>query len=275
MWLTLTRNHWWPGPVYHARDMYVTQARNLVINEALANQDEWDDLLFWDADQIPPAVIPGPLSWAGTKSGKPWPGGFFTEYIQWIAEEEPAKKIIGGAYPSKEDFWEVTAEGHVVHGPHDPVAYWSPGGEGNLPGAGYHHLAPEQFISMLQRPALYRVHGVGTGSMLIRKEILLKLREIKGGDVFEAPPARGSIGQAPGSQWTEDLYFCDEIQRKLGEWIWLDTAMQSEHLQRRPVSFKHYLEGRGMSTAPHPQSPRARGLQQYLPSQKSRIIVPR
>lgn len=274
-WFNLFRSHWWPGPIYHARDMYVTQARNFVLAQALREKDHWDDVLFWDSDQMPPIEVPGPLPWQAA-NGEFWQGGFFTDYLQWLAESEPHKKVIGGLYYSKEDTIELTQDGKLVHGPHDPVAYREHEG-------GYHHLAESDLLPMLVRRGLYQVDGVGTGSMLIRKEIIERMHELKGGDIFEAPPARGVAGQEPGGQWTEDLYFCDQVRKELKEIVWLDTAMESAHFQRRPVVSKTYLEAHGYTTGPHEQSVRALMDQERMRAAQdkrerkasSRIIVPR
>src|ERR1700674_5251242 len=61
-WVTVLRNHWWPGPTFHARNAYVVQARNEVLRQAFADEGSWDALLFWDADQVLPVIGPGPLS---------------------------------------------------------------------------------------------------------------------------------------------------------------------------------------------------------------------
>lgn len=277
-WVDLLRTHWWPGPVFHARDMYVTQARNLVLHKALKRKDEWEALLFWDADQLPGLAVPGPLPWQAA-NGEIWKGGFLTDYLDWLVVAEPHKKVIAGLYYSKEDNWEVTEAGAIIHGPHDPVAYVSPEGKG------YHHLPEELIVPMLQRRGLYQVDGAGTGSMLIRKELIERMRELKGGDIFEAPPSRGEGDQVPGTQWTEDLYFCEQVRKELGETIWLDTAMESGHFQRRLVVSKTYLEAHGFTTAPHEQTSRAiierdRNLRPVNQSQenerrRNRIILPR
>ena len=250
-WITLLRSHWWPGPTYHARDMYVTQARNLVLHDALKESESWEALLFWDQDQLPPLLVPGPLSWQAS-NGEFWQGGFFTEYVQWLIKAEPHKKVIAGLYSSKQDDWELTNDDppKIIMGPHDPVAYTEENG-------GYHHLAEPEYLPMLMKRGLYQVDGAGTGSMLIRREIVERMRELKGGDIFEAPPSRGVADQIPGTQWTEDLYFCDQVRKELHETIWLDTAMESGHFQRKLRTAQDYLQAHGYTTTPHEQTSRA------------------
>ncbi len=312
-WMNVLRSHWWPGAVYNGRSGFgAAMARNNVLKQFFEDHDngiEHDALLFWDSDQVPPLIVPGPLSWNGTRSQAPWQGGYFTEYLQWLIEEEPTKQVIGGLYFSREAHWDIDKEGKVRGSPHDPIAYWSPTGDG------YRHLTPQELVPMLQRPALYHVHAVGTGSMLIRKELLLRLRELKKPRaIFEAPMIgaraeqrhfelvdellaelgpegdaylmddvadrlkdlrkwmEGQGGGDAGSQFTEDVFFCDEVQKRLNEWIWLDTAMQSAHIAELWITSRHYLEANGFSVQPHPQS--MRSTQEVAKQNSGRIWVP-
>lgn len=301
-WVTVLRSHWWPGPTFHARNAYVVQARNEVLRQAFEAEGEWDALLFWDADQVLPVIVPGPLAWKSAQ-GNVWEGGIFTDYVQWLYENEPEKPIIGGLYPTRVDLWEFDADGRLRHGPYEPVAY-------KQSGQGYRHLSPEEVVPMLKRPALYRVDAVGTGSMLIHKELLLRLRDLKKPmPVFEAPvlgamaeqpeldALEAAIEQAPpggqkatlrrllervkghlggqfeGLQWTEDIRFCHEVRERLGEQVWLDTAMQSAHIADKWVTMSDYLQARGFVTQPHEQSPVSQS--QENERRRSKIILPR
>lgn len=88
----------------------------------------------------------------------------------------------------------------------------------------------------------------------------------------------GQGGGDPGTQFTEDVFFCDEIQKRLGEWIWLDTAMQSAHIAEIWITSKHYLEAHGFNTEPHEQSLRERppiNQDRENERRKSRIVLPR
>lgn len=300
-WFTLMRAHWWPGPVFPARNAYVVQARNEVLRQAFADEGSWDALLFWDADQVPPVIVPGPLAWKAS-TGEIWQGGIFTEYLQWLYENEPAKGVLGGLYPSREDIWELDKEGRVRQGPHEPIAY-------KRLDQGYRHLSLEEMMPILQRPALYKIDAVGTGSMLIRKEVFKRLRELKKPmPIFEAPvlgalapqvelqalrtaieqanagPAKATLrhllerllghlgGEFGGLQWTEDIRFCHEVVDLLGEEIWLDSAIQSAHIADKWIIMKDYLEARGLATQAHDQSPVA--IHRGQEGSKSRIIVP-
>lgn len=268
-WFDLLRRHWWPGPVYNGRGQYTVQARNLVLHQALQELSEWDRLLFWDADQVPPL-------WMPALPDIKWQGGFFTEYLQFLSATQTEKKVIGGLYFSREDYWQTDLFGKIKAGPHEPVAYW-----GNAEDGTYRYLTLQELAPMLQRRGFHRVKGAGTGCMLIDKAALLELAEVKAPKpIFEAPQLQpGQAGGGTGTQWTEDLYFCHEMETKLGNWIWLDSAMEVVHVAEIWITSAHYLESRGISTAPHPASFRA---QQETPNRdnenerrKSRIILPR
>lgn len=262
-WEQVLRSHWWPGPIFNGRGQYTVQGRNLVLKQAFAELDAWDDLLFWDADQVPPLVVPGPLP-------NGWAGGWFTDYIDYLSEHEKDKDVIGGLYFSREDYWQTDETGAIKAGPHEPVAYGS-SGENT-----YRYLTPAELVPMMQRPDLYPVKAVGTGSMLIRKELLLELAALKAPKaIFEAPELKpGELGGVVGSQWTEDVYFCHEVQTKLHKTIWLDSAMQSAHIAEIWITGAHYLEARGFGTQPHEQSFRAENHAKENERRKSRIIVP-
>lgn len=264
-WFQLLRSHWWSGPVYNGRGQYTVQARNLVLAQAFDDLDSWDDLLFWDADQVPPLIVPGP----GLANG--WPGGWFTDYLDYLSATELDKQLMAGLYFSREDYWQTDQVGKVKAGPHEPIAYR------RNPDGSYGFLTLEELAPMLQKPGMYPVGGAGTGSMLIRKELLLELAELKSPlPVFEAPVLQpGSGAGGAGSQWTEDLYFCHEVQTRLHKTVWLDSAMQSAHVAEVWITAAHYLEARGIATSPHAQSiKRTVDQTQENERRKSRIILP-
>lgn len=268
-WKQLLRSHWWPGPTYNGKGQYTVQARNLVLKQAFDDLHSWDDLLFWDADQVPPLIVPA-LPDIG------WMGGFFTDYIDWLSLSQTDKPVIAGLYFSREDYWQLNEMGQVKAGPHEPLGYTA-----NSDGS-YRFLREPEIIPMLQKRGMYRVAGAGTGSMLIRKEVLLALAEKKHPRaIFEAPMLEpGAPGGGPGSQWTEDLYFCHEVKKELGGQIWLDTAMESAHVAEMWITSAHYLDARGYQTAPHEDSLRGQMRQPVNQSRenerrRSKIILPR
>ena len=264
-WMQALRSHWWPGPIYNGKGQYTVMARNYVLRQAFDDLDSWDALLFWDSDNVPPLVVPGPLP-------NGWSGGWFLSYLDYLVQTQEDKAVIGGFYPSREDYWQTDQLGKVKAGPHEPIAYR------RNPDGTYGFLSMEEVVPMLQRPNLYPIGGVGTGTMLIRKETLLDLAELKAPKpVFEAPELKpGESGGGPGSQWTEDLYFCHEVATRLKKTIWLDSALQSAHIAEVWITFAHYLEARGISTQPHEQSlKRPINQSQENERRRSRIILPR
>ena len=276
-WFQVFRSHWWPGPVYNGRGQYTVQARNYVLEQFFAELGESEALFYWDSDQVPPLVVPGPLP-------NGWQGGYFTDYLDYLLDHEPDKEVIAGLYFSREDYWQTDEAGKVKAGPHEPLAYWT-----NADG-GYRFLTDAELIPMLQRPGLHPIKAAGTGSMLIRKSLLLEMAELKAPrPVFEASMIEpGDKRGLVGSQWTEDVYFCHEVQTRLHKTIWLDTAMQSAHVAEIWVNAAHYLEARGYQTQPHPQSMKGRPVNEHDTGKygkvnrtqeeerrRSRIILPR
>lgn len=265
-WMQALRSHWWPGPIYNGKGQYTVMARNFVLRQAFDDLDSWEAVLFWDSDNVPPLIVPGPLA-------NGWPGGWFLDYLDYLLEHEPDKGVIAGLYPSREDYWQTDQIGTIKAGPHEPVAYR------RNPDGTYGFLNFEELVPMLQKPGLYPVGGAGTGTMLIRKQVLLELAEMKlPKPVFEAPELKpGESGGGPGSQWTEDLFFCHEVATRLKKTIWLDSAMQTAHIAEIWITFAHYLEARGVGTAAHQQSMRAQPVNASRENERrrSRIILSR
>src|SRR5207249_1957905 len=64
----LRSEYHWPGPVVFAKSAYTTQARNICVDDFIQHPDfgACRAMLFWDSDQLPPAMIPTPdggLEW--------------------------------------------------------------------------------------------------------------------------------------------------------------------------------------------------------------------
>ncbi|MHB8573652.1 MAG: hypothetical protein ACYDAY_11980 [Candidatus Dormibacteria bacterium] len=227
-WLQLLRHSPWLGPIFAARGMYVVQARNMITAEALASPDPWTHLLMWDSDQLPPAFVPG-LS----KSSPWWPEpGTFTEYVSHAAAA--VRGVIGGLYFSRDT---IASEGRL---PHEVIAYRRD------PDGGYFPIPTPEMYMMMRNRGFYDVDAVGTGCMVIRRELLAALSE--DGPAFSAPQMED------GSQWTEDMDFCARAKAR-GETIWLDTAMESGHRGDVWISGQHYLAVR---QRPAPAAPRSK-----------------
>jgi hypothetical protein len=221
-WIQLLTHqpHPFVGPASGRRG-YVSQARNIVVAEFLASDADY--LLFLDSDQLPAHQVP---------AHGDWPGGMLGDYLQTITEG-----VVAGLYYSREsDF-------RPERGPHEPVAYMAQDD-------GYRYLSLEELGPMLQHRGRYPVDGAGTGFMMLRRDVLARMHGIKGGRIFEDPPAPGEQG-AKGLSWTEDLYFCHQVRELMGEQVWLDTAIESAHLGDNIwITSQHYLSARGIMAGP-------------------------
>jgi hypothetical protein len=244
-WVELLRSHYWPGPVLNGRAQYTVQARNIVVDDFMQRDqyplpaDDWEPgeleaLLFWDSDQLPAYVIPqrdGSIK-------------VLTRHLQDLLVENPDKEVIAGLYFSRETEFLRDANGNVAEFPHSPVAYERV--EDPRHGYAYRYLSHErmtqEILTLDGRYRLHQVGGVGTGAMLIRKSLLQRMTLARDGKpCFEAPPTDD------GRQWTEDLWFCDQVQRlDPAASIWLDSANESAHQGDRIwIRSQHYLAAHG------------------------------
>jgi len=238
----------WPGPVVFAKSAYTTQARNICIDDFIAHPDfaACRALLFWDSDQLPPAMIPRPdgsLEW-------------FSQHVERILDENPDKMVIGGLYFNRNSEFKKTPDGQRFEEyPHEPVAYQRTTDE-DTGVVGYKYLDIERMHQEIlhKRFQLHQVGALGTGSMIIRKQVITELLTLKApAAIFEAPPVPRSYKIPSGRQWTEDLYFCEEVSQKLGYPIWLDSALESGHRGDQIwISSRHWYNARGVMTAPQP-----------------------
>jgi hypothetical protein len=247
-WLQILRagDYHWPGPVVFAKSAYTTQARNICVDDFLEHPDfaACRALLFWDSDQLPPAMIPRPdgsLEW-------------FSEHVDRVLDENPEKMVIGGLYFNRNSEFKKTPDGSKFEEyPHEPVAYERTSDDGLV---GYKYIdIPRMHNQVLHdRFHLHAVGAVGTGSMIIRKQVFVELLALKAPEnVFEAPPVPKGAKIPSGRQWTEDLYFCEEVSQKLGYPIWLDSAMESGHRGDQIwISSRHWYNARGVMTKPQP-----------------------
>lgn len=254
-WIDLLRSHAWTGPLFYARGAPgFAAARNIVVKQAWERYDEWNSLLFWDSDQLPPHYFPWPGGgWdrrlPGWETRAPSGAEHFLAYLDRLVAENPEKEVFAGLYFSRDT-------GMGDEQPFEPLAYHIVPAHDEEP-IGFRRLSPGELHPMLRARGLYRVGGAGTGSMLIRKSVLERLAERKGllpwlrdpqrkpAPLFEQQQLR--TGGQRGLQWTEDLFFCYEIsQIEPPVTIWLDTVMESGHQTDVWTSSEHYLATRGM-----------------------------
>lgn len=258
-WLQILRagDYHWPGPIVFAKSAYTTQARNICVDDFMAHPDYplCRALLFWDSDQLPPAMIPRPdgsLEW-------------FSQHVDRMLDENEDKMVIGGLYFNRNSEFKRTPDGTKFEEyPHEPVAYERHADE-ETGITGYKYLDIDRMHKEIlhDRFHLHAVGALGTGSMIIRKQVFEELLALKAPEnVFEAPPVPRSYKIPSGRQWTEDLYFCEEVSQRLNYPIWLDSAMESGHRGDQIwISSRHWYNARGVTTAPQrpvPESDQAR-----------------
>jgi len=225
MWVGNLRRMPFLGPVYNGRSSYIAQARNIVVQQFLAEtEDPSRALLFWDADQVPPV---------GLGDGTP----FLEHVLDLESQNLPA---VGMLYFRREQ-------------PFEPVAYTRD------ERARYHHLTLEQMIPKLTVRGCYEVDAVGAGALLIQRRVLEHLQRVKAPrPIFETPMV--DVEKEPGLaglSWTEDTFFCYELQ-ELGYKIWLDTRGESAHIAEIPINARHYLPAHGWMSG-RSAEPAARG----------------
>jgi hypothetical protein len=239
-WLLLLRSYYWPGPITSGRGQYVSQARNICIEDFIAADkapgpiDDWEAgeceaMFFWDSDMLPPTVVRGA---AGSLR-------LYTRHLQDLLVDNPDKDVFALLYFNRMTGFKQNKEGQIVEFPHEPVAY------NRTPDGAYRYLSweqmTEQVLTLEGRQRLHAIDGGGTGAMLIRKRVLYRMAEEGLTPWFENPDVPG------GRSWTEDLYFCEKLRRlNPPVQVWLDSAGEAAHQGDRIwIQSQHYLAGRG------------------------------
>lgn len=218
-WIITLRTVHWPGPTFIMPEIYAAGAwigvvplRNLVTYHALARADEWDELLWIDADHK--------LSYG---------------LIERIQEHDGRYPILGGPYFGREYPFEIQAVERVDDD------------------HGFRLVEPHRLVPLLQQgtSAVIEVLGVGTGCMLIQKDVLLGMREALGeGQIWHAEriPWETQLrlieaGESVSGVETEDYLFCRDAYKYLGErtYLDLDPRMETGHVGRETRDRRHYL----------------------------------
>lgn len=217
-WIETLRRVHWPGPCFTMPEIYansgwigVVPQRNIVVYHALKRADEWDDLLFIDADHK-----------------------VSTGMIERIEEHQGKYGILGGLYYLRSYPFEIQAlQGADEHG--------------------FYILDARIVVPLLQTGAstVMEVVGVGTGCMLIRKDVLIRMRDARGeGNVFRAGriPWETQLtfiekGISISGIETEDYLFCCDARELLGERTYLDfdPRMETGHVGTETRDRRHYL----------------------------------
>lgn len=218
-WIETLRRVHWPGPCFTLPEIYaagswigVVPLRNIVVYHALNRADEWDDLLFIDADHK-----------------------VSTGMVERIEEHAGKYGILGGCYYQRSYPFEIQAV------------------QGGAEEGGFYLLDARVAVPALMSLSsiVIEVAGVGTGCMLIRKDVLVAMNEKRGeGNVFraqripwETQKALIEQGQSPSGIETEDYLFCCDARELLGERTYLDfdPRMETGHVGTETRDRRHYL----------------------------------
>ena len=219
-WIAALRLVHWPGPIFLMPEIYAAGAwigvvplRNLVTWHALKRAQEWDSLLWIDADHMVSTGLP--------------------ERIEEIGH----LPIVCGPYFGREFPFEIQAFDLAPEGGENAVR----------------PIDPAKLLPFLQqgKSALLEVAGGGTGCMLVRKDVLERMAARRGGaDVWRADRipwerqlALIETGQSVSGVCTEDILFCLDVREALGEktYLDLDTRMETGHVGEEPRDRRHWL----------------------------------
>lgn len=226
-WLEILRRRYWPGPTFRLRPLYVVDARNQLTALALERRD-WQDFYFIDSDQLPDAGLVDRL----------------LEITEMPAYQAKTGGVVVGSYYGRGWPFEVQLF------------------DGDPERDGMRFLAPDRWVPLLMQAKrdylelkpgrLISVGGGGTGSMLIRRDVLERMQGLKGrGHVWETPAIEPRLlaklrtqgGPPPSGTWSEDIWFCIEVRRRLGIQVLADTdlRMASGHIWEDIAGPDHYL----------------------------------
>jgi hypothetical protein len=244
-WISTLRRVHWPGPHFLIPEIYaaghwtgVTPLRNIATYHMFQRQDEYDSVLWIDADHM-----------------------VSTGLIERI-EEICHLPIVVGPYFGREYPHEIQAFHLFPEG----------GGGPN----GVRPVDPALIVGPLSRgeSRLMEVDAGGTGCMLIRKDVLLRMAELRGPigvwRVDQIPPERQLElllrGQSISGVVTEDMLFCLDVKRELGEqtWLDLDPRMETGHIGEQARDRRDYIEAHTVmpgQAPPDPEELRRRGLE--------------
>lgn len=219
-WIGCLRDTYWPGPTFLMPEIYaaghwigVVPLRNLVTYQALKDRS-WSYMLWLDADHLV------------TK-------GLFPRVQEHV---DAGRAVVCGLYYGRTY-------------PHEVQAFSEP----DPNGGGVLYVPSTELVPRLWPPRseLLEVAGGGTGCMLIRRDVLERLAELRGaGNVWHAGRVPWEeqmklldAGQDISGVMTEDILFCLDVREQLGEQVWLDLdpRMETGHLGESPVDRRQYI----------------------------------
>lgn len=230
-WIGALRAVHWPGPTFIMPEIYAAGAwigvvplRNLVTYQALKDPT-WPYLLWVDADHKVQSGIFGRLR----------------EHM------ESRLAVVGGCYFGRSYPFEVQAFSERDAG-------------------GVKYVPPQVLVPALYPPrsTIMAVAGCGTGCMLIRRDVLERMAELRGaGNVWRADrvPWEQQVklldsGEDISGVMTEDILFCLDVADELGEQVWLDLdpRMETGHQGEEARDRRHYLASHQVPATIDPRS---------------------
>lgn len=202
-WMEIFRTQ--PGlELLPVRSTYVLQGRNQLTYEYL-NDSDCPNLLMFDVDQMPARYEPD--------------GTTLAERLRSVADLD----VVCGLYVMRTF-------------PYPPLAFRE---KDPTP----RYLAYEEVQPILKERGLLEVDAVGTGAMLIKREVLEAVCEKRGfpDNPVWLTPTRSTVDDLKKRVWVwgEDLTFCRDA-RELGYRVWLDSRWESGHYEERIVSSRDY-----------------------------------
>jgi hypothetical protein len=238
-WLEILRRSWWPGPVFRMRPIYVVWGRNSITAGALDRPgDDWTDLYWIDSDMLPDVGLVSRLY-------------ELTSMPEYLAPDGGVicGSYYGRGYPFELQLFEKRPQEQGLF--FIPPQRWLPLLE----------QARRLYLELKSAPLL-PIGGGGTGSMLIRRDVLQRMQDLKGrGQVWDTPPIppemlaklKAAGEDKPGGTWSEDVWFCVEVAEKLGIQVYADTDLRlsSAHMWEDRVGPNHYVAGHSVPNGYH------------------------
>jgi hypothetical protein len=230
-WIVALREAHWSGPTFVMPEIYAAGAwigvvplRNLCTYTALKDKT-WSYLLWLDADHmVQPAIF---------------------ERLQEHARANLA--VVGGLYYGRDYPFEVQA--FSGRGP-DGVIYVQPS-----------YLIPRLYPP---RSTIIPIAGCGTGCMLIRRDVLERMAELRGaGNIWRADRVDWErvvvlheAGEHISGVMTEDILFCLDVADHLGEQVWLDLdpRMETGHMGEEARGRMHYMASHAVGPGVDPDN---------------------
>ena len=230
-WIVALREVHWPGPTFVMPEIYAAGAwigvvplRNLCTYTALKDPS-WPYLLWIDADHKVNHAL-----------------------FERVQEHVAANlAVVTGLYYNRDYPFEVQA--------------FSERGPG-----GVLYFTPQFLVPRLWPPrsTIVPAAGGGTGCMLIRRDVLERMAELRGaGNIWRADrvPWEEQVklldaGEHISGVMTEDILFCLDVADELGEQVWLDLdpRMETGHVGEQDVDRRQYLAAHSIPPGVDPAS---------------------